>query len=306
MDFEIENGILKKYHSSQVHVVIPYGVKVIGDGAFRDARHVTSVVCPDGVWGIGDNAFSGCSELEEIVLPDGLEYIGSDAFAYCKKLKKLVIPDGVTELCDKVFEECGAETIFIPKSVKRFGMDVFCDCYTREIILQNGITEIPDNLFCGHHHLETIMIPYSVTRIGISAFRYCSSLTSFTIPENARWIGDSAFEESGLRAVTIPASVGEKAFYNCRSLTSVTLRESVRTIGDRAFMNCLSLDEIIVMGKETDINGWGAGYCDSYTYWTEPDGWNHEAEIYVGSLVIHASKGSSAHRYADKKRFSSL
>ena len=38
-----------------------------------------------------------------------MEYIGAYAFACCNKLKKLIIPDGVTELCDNVFEECGAE-----------------------------------------------------------------------------------------------------------------------------------------------------------------------------------------------------
>ena len=147
------------------------------------------------------------------------------------------------------------------------------------------------------------MIPDSVTRIGDSAFRYCSNLAAVTIPDNVRWIGDSAFEDSGLTAVTLPSNVGEKAFYNCRSLTCVTLRDSVQSIGNRAFMNCLSLEEIIVKGEETDVNGWGAGYCDSYTYRVEPDGWNYEAEIYVESLVIHAPEGSSAHRYAVKNGF---
>lgn len=51
-------------------------------------------------------------------------------------------------------------------------------------------------------------ITYRVTSIGSSAFRYCSGLTSVTIPDSITSIGSFAFEGcSRLTSITIPNSV---------------------------------------------------------------------------------------------------
>ena len=70
--FEIEDGIQKKYHGSNIDVMIPNGVKEIGDSAFRACSNLVSLTIPIGVTKIGVGAFRGCSNLRSIELPHGV------------------------------------------------------------------------------------------------------------------------------------------------------------------------------------------------------------------------------------------
>ncbi|MBR5803496.1 MAG: leucine-rich repeat domain-containing protein, partial [Bacteroidaceae bacterium] len=85
-------------------------------------------------------------------------------------------------------------------------------------------------------------VEYSVTSIGESAFRFCSSLTSITIPEGVTSIELYAFDGcTSLTSITIPKSVtkiGEYAFNDCSSLASITIPEGVTSIGYKAFSGC--------------------------------------------------------------------
>ena len=91
---------------------------------------------------------------------------------------------------------------------------------------------------------------YSVTKIGDTAFRNCTGLTSVTILNSVTEIGSSAFYGcSGLTSVTIGNSVttiGNRAFSGCTGLTSVTIPNSVTSIGWSAFRNCTGLTSIVV------------------------------------------------------------
>ncbi|MBQ7369516.1 MAG: leucine-rich repeat protein, partial [Clostridia bacterium] len=64
-DFEIENGVLKKYTGKEKDVVIPDGVTVIGEFAFNGAK-MTSLKIPESVTIIKNNAFYYCNELANI------------------------------------------------------------------------------------------------------------------------------------------------------------------------------------------------------------------------------------------------
>ena len=116
---------------------------------------------------------------------------------------------------------------------------------------------------------------YSVTSIGDEAFRYCSSLTSITIPNSVTSIGDYAFNRcSSLTSVTIGnsvTSIGGGAFYYCSSLTSVTIPNSVTSIGACAFYDCTSLRSVTIPNSVTMIGMNAFAYCSSLTSITIPN-----------------------------------
>ena len=86
----------------------------------------------------------------------------------------------------------------------------------KAVVIEDGVTNIGEDAFCGYKNLTSVTIPDSVTSIGSSAFDGCTGLTSVTIPDSVTNIGGSAF-------------------YNCTGLTSVIIPDSVTSIGYRSF-----------------------------------------------------------------------
>ena len=132
-----------------------------------------------------------------------------------------------------------------------------------------GLTTIGESAFEYCSSLTSVTIPDSVTEIGEWAFSDCDSLTSITIPDSVTSIGGSAFRYcDSLRSVTIGDSVttiGDDAFSSCDSLTSVTIPDSVTTIGGAAFCFCDSLTSVAIGNSVTTIGNESFAYCNSLT-----------------------------------------
>lgn len=88
-DFEIENGVLKKYTGASVDVVIPDGVTI-----------------PEGVEVIDFRTFEGCRQLTELKLPSTIKVVDFHAFSSCSGLTEVTFPAGLTEIGDVAFEGC--------------------------------------------------------------------------------------------------------------------------------------------------------------------------------------------------------
>ena len=121
---------------------------------------------------------------------------------------------------------------------------------------------------------EKVVIPQkidgkSVTRIGDSAFEWCSNIESIAIPDNVTSIGRRAFGDcTGLTNITIPNSVieiGWHAFYDCANLKSITIPDSVISIGGCAFNNCTSLTSVTIPDSVTSIDYPAFVGCTSLT-----------------------------------------
>lgn len=112
-----------------------------------------------------------------------------------------------------------------------------------------------------------LIIPYTIYGHTISsiydeAFRYCSSLTSVTLPNSVKNIGWYAFSDcTNLTSISIPDSVtgiADNAFLRCKSLTSITIPDKVFGIGTGAFNGCINLESINVdkdNSRYTSIDG---------------------------------------------------
>ena len=93
LDFEIDENKLvwcRNRQSELKEVIIPEGIKQIGEEAFLDCNSMTSLSIPESVEMIEDYAFSGCFELTELVLPKSMKKVGEHAFEGCFSLKKVV------------------------------------------------------------------------------------------------------------------------------------------------------------------------------------------------------------------------
>ncbi|MEE0916663.1 MAG: leucine-rich repeat domain-containing protein, partial [Alistipes sp.] len=110
--------------------------------------------------------------------------------------------------------------------------------------------------------------------IGDSAFWYCSSLTSVTIPNSVTEIGDSAFWYcSSLTSVTIPNSVttiGNYAFFDCSSLKSVYCKPAIPPQGGGSMFNYNATGRKIYVPRASESAYEAAEYWSDYAADIEP------------------------------------
>ena len=179
------------------------------------------------------------------------------------------------------------------------------DRLIKNVIINEGVTDIGEYAFANCASLQSITIPDSVTSIGDTAFLSCTSLQSVTIPDSVAEIGLCAFLEcTSLQSVTIPdsvTSIGEGAFGMCTSLQSVTIPGSITDIEVDVFRGCTSLQSVIITDGLISIGEDAFLDCTSLTSVTIPDSVIHidktVFEQYGSTLEISGSLGSYAEQY---------
>jgi hypothetical protein len=126
-----------------------------------------------------------------------------------------------------------------------------------ELVLPEGMTEIPGSLCEDCRQLRKVVLPSTIKRIDVGAFNGCIKLEEINLPDGLEEIADDVFQgchalrhiilppglkrlspeifdNSGLESIELPddlESIGYWAFYGCNSLKSLEIPSSVREIG---------------------------------------------------------------------------
>ncbi len=189
------------------------------------------------------------------------ESIGSSAFEYCTSLESVTIGNSVTSIGSSAFCDCTnlTEINFNATAMNDLSEGVFCHAGQSgtgiTVNIGANVTKIPAYLFCSYDADYAPKITSVVfdensqcESIGKCAFRYCTSLTSITIPSSV-------------------TSIGFDAFYNCTNLTSITFEDTSTWYTTQSSLNW----SYQINGTETDVTNasTNATYFKYalYSYW---------------------------------------
>lgn len=139
---DIRNGVLVKYTGKSDVVIIPEGVKKIGERAFSDAPP-KKLCLSDSVEVIETNAFwSLQSPLQEITFGNGIRILEKGAFNGCDNLEEICLPDCTVEM----------QRESLPKGIKRLRMpsgyvgSAECCCGCSKLETADASPEFIENL----------------------------------------------------------------------------------------------------------------------------------------------------------------
>ena len=255
-------------------IILPSTLKVIGYGAFANSK-IKSLIVPEGVESVYFQAFSFMEKLERLELPNTLKHIGGHVILYTNlpavvsHITEPFATYSFTFLYETGSYSSSPATLYVPVGTKAkyealSGWTTFAKI--EEGDPQEGFvgnlkysystggttaTVIQDE---SYKNLTEVIIPsninvdgriYQVTDIGNSAFKDCSNLSTVSLPEGIKILGEYSFNNTGLKEISLPHSlkqIGEYAFLDCSSIKKMIVPEGVESVGESAFFRMKNLE----------------------------------------------------------------
>ena len=272
-----------------------------GSLAFVPRNESGAYHVPDKVTSILNYAFSACDNMTELYLCDTLVNIFGNSLSSCSSLSALHdVPIGLT-IARGALEETAIKEEIVSNGVLYYVPDIYeayiigpdirsvhpYAFYANEklesVVFQGGAGDLNlgEGLFMDCKNLRDVQLPKDLTFIYTSMFSGCVSLESIDLT-GITYIYSNAFMKTGLKSVTVPATVttleeavfrectaladvvfenpdtlfrympassntysdAKYIFYGCKSLANVSLPANLTAIPQTMFQNCTSLESI--------------------------------------------------------------
>lgn len=204
--------------------------------------------------------------IEELVIPDGVRAINSYAFFSCQTLKSLKFGGIVEDFAglaingndNLVYNEYEGALYLGNDSNPYLILVSVKDKDKSSYIIHPDTKQIGPSAFRSCTAIKTFVIPDHIKVVSEYAFAECTALTEIVIPESITKISYGMFYDcTAIEEYTVPnhiTSIGAYAFRGCSALTKVVMKNNVKYIGENAFAVCSKLKTIDYHGTEADWN----------------------------------------------------
>ena len=264
-------------------VIIPEGIKSIGQFAFANLTALESVTLPSTLERIDYGAFYGCKNLHTVKGLENVKFINQQAFEGCN-LKGEISPENAVAIADRAFaNNSRLEAVVLSEKTKSVSAYAFANCpKLKKVTIEADKIKLGKYAFQNCTALEKITLNTSVLPAG--AFDGCTSLKEVNLGADVTVIGEYAFRKTAVRKITVDAAntafkvssgnnclldisgttlvlvtpaysgdfrlndanittIAAGAFSGASKITSVYL-PSVQYVGDYAFSDCISLNSV--------------------------------------------------------------
>lgn len=235
--------------------------------------------------GYNGGAFGACSSLREVIFSPSLTDIQQFSFINCTALESANIPESVTAIGTQAFYGCTSlafdylnllnltslgQNAFYGVKIKKLNLGKVTSLPSasnssqnygdkgvlEEVILSEGLTDIPTYSFYKYTALTACSFPSSLTKISRAAF-FETALDGDLYLENVDNIESAAYYKTNVTSVSAPkllnildATDNYGAFGDCEKLKDVSM-PLLTKIGQAAFRNCYALEEVIFPSAQT-------------------------------------------------------
>ena len=188
--------------------------------------------CHLGNTSFGTGPWGARFTVDELVIPSSLKIIHSGSFNV-NSLIDLHIVD-VAAWCDIEINDSYNDGSSSKNPIFNAGVTYLGKRYMEELVVPDGVKELPQEIFIGCPQLKKVYLPKSLERIGALAFMECYNLEEVYLPQNLQ-------------------EIYTLAFAYCRKLTRLTIPASVTSIEKQAFLKCDGLISVEFENKEGKI-----------------------------------------------------
>ena len=256
-----DNGVNSNGYVPRIYnLVLPDNLRAIGPRAFQRQPLKGSLIIPEGVKEIGEGAFWDCNNLTgTLSLPSTLEIIGELSFSACGFTCELLLPQNLNKIEEKAFFNCYGlyGNLILPEGLSKIESGVFCNCknLTGNLIIPQNVKEIKSDAFNYCSGLNgRLTLSEGLEYIGLQAFYCCNFRGPLIFPSTLKGIGDNAFSYNMFSGeLKLPSSLqelGSGAFACCSHIIgTLEIPENITAIKEQAFLGCSSIEKIVLPSK---------------------------------------------------------